>query len=304
LSQGKTLAQQGARASARSRFARVLSIQPDHVEALLWLAGLADDPWQSIRYLDRVLHVSPRHEQARQGMSWARKRLQLQAEAAAQPVSKGRSRGPSVYDTLLLGSIAAALVVACVILIFVAWQTPGMAGVAQQPRIDPPVTPTSTQTPTHTPIPTTTPTPTPTFEPTWTPTPLATPTPALNGSLTTSRGEKWIELDLSEQRLTAHEGDVAVFSALVSTGVARMPTPTGEFKILYKVRAQAMSGPGYYLPNVQYVAYFYRSYAIHGTYWHNNFGQPMSHGCVNLTNRDAEWMYAWAPVGTPVRIHQ
>ena len=63
-----------------------------------------------------------------------------------------------------------------------------------------------------------------------------------------------------------------------------------------------MSGAGYYLPNVEFVSYFYKGYAIHGTYWHNNFGQPMSHGCVNMTNADASWIYGWAPMGTPVRV--
>jgi len=63
-----------------------------------------------------------------------------------------------------------------------------------------------------------------------------------------------------------------------------------------------MSGPGYNLPNVQFVAYFYRDYAMHGTYWHDNFGHPMSHGCVNLRNIDAEWLYGWAPIGTPVLV--
>ncbi len=61
-----------------------------------------------------------------------------------------------------------------------------------------------------------------------------------------------------------------------------------------KVRAQTMSGPGYYLPNVEWVQYFYEEYAFHGTYWHNKFGQPMSHGCVNMTNEDARWLFDWA----------
>ena len=93
-------------------------------------------------------------------------------------------------------------------------------------------------------------------------------------------------------------------TALVSTGVASMPTPLGEHRILRKVRSQVMSGPGYYLPNVEYVSYFLKGYAIHGTYWHNNFGRPMSHGCVNLTNQDAKWIFEWAPRGTRVLVQQ
>jgi lipoprotein-anchoring transpeptidase ErfK/SrfK len=64
-----------------------------------------------------------------------------------------------------------------------------------------------------------------------------------------------------------------------------------------------MAGPGYYLPNVPYTMYFYRGYAIHGTYWHHNFGTPMSHGCVNMYTPDAEWMFYFSSVGTLVNIH-
>jgi lipoprotein-anchoring transpeptidase ErfK/SrfK len=63
-----------------------------------------------------------------------------------------------------------------------------------------------------------------------------------------------------------------------------------------------MSGPGYYLPNVQWVMYFYQGYGFHGTYWHNNFGNPMSHGCVNMTNDDALWLFNFASVGTNVWV--
>ncbi len=114
---------------------------------------------------------------------------------------------------------------------------------------------------------------------------------------------KWIDIDLSSQTLTAMEGNVAVRSMLVSTGIARYPTPPGRFRIYAKYPSVTMSGPGYYLPGVPHTMYFYRGYAIHGTYWHNNFGRPMSHGCINLTRADAAWMYAWAPIGTLVVIH-
>jgi LysM repeat protein len=114
---------------------------------------------------------------------------------------------------------------------------------------------------------------------------------------------RWIDIDLTKQRLTAYEGDTAVFSSLVSTGVAGWRTAAGEFAVRTKVDSQTMSGPGYYLPNVQYVMYFYGAVAIHGTYWHNNFGQPMSHGCVNLPTDAAGWLYEWASIGTPVVTH-
>lgn len=116
-------------------------------------------------------------------------------------------------------------------------------------------------------------------------------------------GEKWIDVNLSEQRVYVYEGDVVVNSFLVSTGLPETPTVTGKYKIRIKVRIQDMSGPGYYLVDVPYVMYFYQDYGFHGTYWHNNFGTPMSRGCVNLTVDDAAWLYEWASVGTVVNVH-
>ena len=63
-----------------------------------------------------------------------------------------------------------------------------------------------------------------------------------------------------------------------------------------------MSGPDYFLPQVPYTMYFFQGYGIHGTYWHNSFGRPMSHGCVNLPVSEAQWFFNWAEVGTPVRV--
>jgi LysM repeat protein len=122
------------------------------------------------------------------------------------------------------------------------------------------------------------------------------PSPAPNSG-------RWIDVDLSAQRLTAYVGSTAVRSTLVSTGLPRTPTPTGQFRIYVKYRATPMSGPGYYLPDVPYTMYFYKGYGIHGTYWHSNFGHPMSHGCINLPTPEAQWLYNWASVGTLVNIH-
>ena len=114
---------------------------------------------------------------------------------------------------------------------------------------------------------------------------------------------RWIDVNLSTQRLTAYQGNTAVRSTLVSTGLARTPTPTGRYRIYVKYASTLMSGPGYYLPDVPYTMYFYRNYSLHGTYWHSNFGHPMSHGCVNLPTPEAQWLYNWASVGTLVNIH-
>lgn len=114
---------------------------------------------------------------------------------------------------------------------------------------------------------------------------------------------KWIDVNIATQSLVAYEGQQPVYWATVSTGLYRTPTPKGRFRIYGKVRSTTMSGPGYRFPNVPYVMSFYGNYTIHGTYWHNNFGQPMSHGCVNMRTSDAQWLYNWAPVGTLVVIH-
>lgn len=114
---------------------------------------------------------------------------------------------------------------------------------------------------------------------------------------------RWIDVNLSTQTLIAYEGSTPVRSTLVSTGTPGRPTPTGQFRIYVKYLSDSMSGPGYYLPNVPYVMYFYRGYSLHGTYWHSNFGRPMSHGCINLPTPEAEWLFYWASVGTLVNIH-
>lgn len=111
-----------------------------------------------------------------------------------------------------------------------------------------------------------------------------------------------IVVDLSDSRVYAYENGVLVHSVLGSTGLPGSPTVQGDFRIQRKYMAQTMSGPGYYLPDVPYVLYFYAGYALHGTYWHSNWGHPMSHGCVNLPTPEAEWFYSWADVGTPVRV--
>ncbi len=116
-------------------------------------------------------------------------------------------------------------------------------------------------------------------------------------------GEKWIEINLTNQTLTAWQGDIAVMHTNVSTGKAATPTVVGEFAVRTKIPSQTMSGDDYYLPGVPWVMYFFADYAIHGAYWHMNFGVPMSHGCVNMLIPEAEALYNWAPEGTRVVVH-
>jgi lipoprotein-anchoring transpeptidase ErfK/SrfK len=117
------------------------------------------------------------------------------------------------------------------------------------------------------------------------------------------RRGKWIEVRLASQRLIAWQDGRVRMSTLISSGLPRTPTVRGTFRIQRKYRRVRMRGPGYDLPNVPYTLFFYRGYALHGTYWHNNFGRPMSHGCVNMPTVRAAWLYAWAPIGTVVVVH-
>lgn len=113
---------------------------------------------------------------------------------------------------------------------------------------------------------------------------------------------KAIVVSVSTQRIYAFENGTLIRSHLVSTGRAETPTVLGDYAIQRKYEADDMAGPGYFLPAVPYAMYFYQGYAIHGTYWHNSFGRPMSHGCVNLPSDESRWWFEWAGMGTPVRV--
>lgn len=308
LSQAKELARRGQRREARSRLERLLGAEPDHFDALLWLAALAQDPQESIRYLRRALVVSPDSPAALAGLRWAEERARGSQPSRDTSAVAGESSLPLLVDVLLLSGVVVVAVAACIILVFMLFQGPETIRAAYAPTATATLTlvPTPTFPPTvsATTLPTSTPTPQPKATHTPLPTDTATRVGSAQPSLRTSLGIKRIEIDLSEQQLTAYEGEAVVLQVLVSTGIARYPTPLGEYQVIRKVPKQVMSGPDYYLPNVEFVSYFYKGYAMHGTYWHDNFGQPMSHGCVNMRNDDAQWVYAWAPQGTPVTVRR
>ena len=146
-----------------------------------------------------------------------------------------------------------------------------------------------------------------------------------------SSQDRWIEVDLSDQKLKAWEGNELFLETPISSGLPWWPTPEGEYRIWIKLRATKMEGGSgkyyYYLPNVPYVMFFenaqvpgWKGFGLHGTYWHDDFGTPRSHGCVNLPTPVAEKLYHWAgPVlpdgkwvvrasntnpGTRIMIHQ
>lgn len=136
-------------------------------------------------------------------------------------------------------------------------------------------------------------------------------------------GKKWIEVSLSQQTLWAYQGNTLVSTTLVSTGIEPNHTEQGTFHVRYKLEKTDMAGitdsngqvialgegegqvgTPYDVKDVPHVMYFdYDAEALHGAYWHSNFGTPMSHGCVNLPLDFATWLFDWAPLGTMVWVH-
>ena len=125
--------------------------------------------------------------------------------------------------------------------------------------------------------------------------------------------EKLIVVDVASQTLTAWEGGHIQHQTKVSTGMNLTPTVKGGYNIRRKVPMQDMRGASpykqyypngrYHIKNVPHVMYFYQGYAIHGAYWHNNFGRRASHGCVNVPLSSADWLFNWADVGTRVEVY-
>ncbi len=128
------------------------------------------------------------------------------------------------------------------------------------------------------------------------------------GSVSTST--KRIVVDRSDQELTAYEGDTVFMRVRISTGLDLTPTPRGTFTVFRKTPSRYMQGPipgisdqEYDLPGVPWNLYFTeQGGAIHGAYWHDHFGEPWSHGCVNLPLDKAKELYAWADLGTKVLV--
>lgn len=119
------------------------------------------------------------------------------------------------------------------------------------------------------------------------------------GTTNAAGEEKWIEISLDEQKARAWEGNTVIMEFPISSGLWA-PTPKGDFRIWYKTRYQSMVGGSqslgtyYNLPNVPNNMFFHQGYALHGAYWHNNFGHPMSHGCVNEPLANAAQIFDWA----------
>jgi lipoprotein-anchoring transpeptidase ErfK/SrfK len=308
----------GQRGEARRLARKAAKLAPDKVEPWLLLASLATSA-ASQAYIKKAVANNPRILRAVSAIRWAEKR------------SDALGKGATGLALPKPASLALwSLLVLTLAFVFFAWlRPPGVdqglrtMGAAAAEQFDelfnsetsqPSATFTATFTPfaTRTVLPTSTPTSTPTLDATQEQglAPKQLPDLALaieKFDLQLPDGleqdERWIDINLSEQTLSAFEGSDIVNTFSISSGRSGYPTVTGEFSIWVKVRIQTMSGPGYHLENVPWVMYFYGDYGIHGTWWHNNFGTPMSAGCVNMSIPDAQWMYQWASVGTVVVVH-
>jgi hypothetical protein len=128
-------------------------------------------------------------------------------------------------------------------------------------------------------------------------------------------GERWIDVDLTHQVLVAYEWKQPRYATLVSTGRTRTPSPELNYRTpkgLHRIRGKHLTStmdndepgePPYSLEDVPYVMYFRGAYAFHSAFWHDRFGRPRSHGCINLAPRDAKWLYNWAGPDLPEAWH-
>jgi hypothetical protein len=117
---------------------------------------------------------------------------------------------------------------------------------------------------------------------------------------------RWISVNLFEQTVSVYENNRLVFATMASTGIDHFWTRPGLFHIQKKLETETMSNSVqddfYYLEDVPWTMYFDEARAFHGAYWHNKFGYPLSHGCVNLSPGDSHWLYDWASEGDFVYV--
>ncbi len=121
---------------------------------------------------------------------------------------------------------------------------------------------------------------------------------------------RWVDVNLAEQNLVVYDNCGAVFATLMSSAKSPAITPEGTFTIFYReVLLPLFSNDNvvaepFYLQDVPWLLFFHENWAIHGTYWHNHFGEPWSHGCINVSPYDAHWLYQWAKDGDMIWIHR
>ena len=319
LEQGKVLLARGRKDRARRLLTAALDVEPNNIEAWLAMADASESPDERVRCLARALVLDPDNAEARNALWDAR-------EGPTGRATRGSRRFRSIdlvpapvrslprwaQVILVVGLFAVGLGSGG--LIAAKGSTESFWSAFLPPTLTPTVTqtPTATLTPTQTETHTVTQTPTDTATPTatqtrtFTPTSTSTPTETFTPTSThtstptsTPTPEKWIDVNLTTQMLVAYEGDVPLMSTKISSGSAEFPTIKGTYYIFLKLIEQDMSGDGYSTSDVPFVMYFHDSYSLHGAYWHNDFGRPRSHGCVNLPLPEAEWLYYWSGPRVP-----
>jgi len=302
-----------------NRFARKAAFFDPGLEEAWLIIASTSSLRRSIRYIKRALEINPQSQRARRGLSRALKEIRKEENSGISspgssvlpennenqnPVLGKEKRDARWAYPLFISIVLVGMTVLCGfgLPVLNAQASSRTESRPKEALFKPSLTPTITPTPTMTPTPT--PTPTPTLEPTadtyfssyryhsWDiPDEVA------------GTNTFWIEVDLTYQMLFAYRGNQLISGFYVSTGTSEHPTVTGTYKIYAKFPEYTMVGPGYDLADVPYSMFFHKGYSIHGTYWHNNFGVPMSHGCVNMNTNDAAWVYENAPVGTYVFVH-
>ncbi len=114
---------------------------------------------------------------------------------------------------------------------------------------------------------------------------------------------KLIVVKVSEQKVYVYDSGTLVNTFIVGTGVEDFPTSLGHFRVYARYKVADMSWPGYYyIKAVPWIMYFNEGQGLHGAPWNHNLGHPASHGCVNMSVKDAEWLYHWSDYGTPVLV--
>ncbi|MCA9897551.1 MAG: L,D-transpeptidase family protein [Ardenticatenaceae bacterium] len=343
LQQAKTAVLQNNHALARRLLQQAVRQDPQDYRGWLWLASVATTPQASLEYVNRADMLAPNNASVQKARRWAEKRLaaaESSAEVITVPAPHAKRRwAPALRWLVIL--LAVLMLGAGTVYAWQYFQlggevqetavlptnlTTGSEADTEKPVVAAaaPIEATATQTPqphvpakliastgSDQPRPTWTVTPTP--SPTPTPTPTVIPTfvnPNYQDAIRpfgVTANERWVDVNLTTQTLRAYEGDTAVYTTLISSGTWDHPTVTGQFRIWLTYESQTMDGSllgyDYYLENVPYVMYFYQDYALHGTFWHSNFGTPMSHGCVNLETSDAAWIYSFVSIGTLVNVH-
>ena len=339
IQQAKYATKNGNKSQARVLLQEAIRQDPNDYQAWLFLAGVTDSPSQSLDYIQRAEMLNPHDPSVTKARLWAEERL-AKAETPQEETTP-KSRPKNWQKPILWLALTFLLVfglTTAVILATNLYHTPGIQSPRQIANTLPTAIINMTATPTvqataqmsvstepHiqakqiaaadledqpraewtiTPTPTNTPTPTPTLVPTFLAPQYKKPAIRPFG---VTKDEKWIDIDLSSQTLNAYEGNDLVYTTLVSSGTNDNPTVTGMFRIWLRFESQTMDGArlgyDYYLENVPFVMYFFEDYALHGAYWHNNFGYQMSHGCVNIPPSDAGWLYDWSAYGTVVNVH-